>query len=173
VRLLVEWLNRNAPGEPVLFVESVSIAGLHATAWANMWHYHPFNNRLQLAKTQEEILDLMRQLQVRWFVVPDRPIARSNTTPQLLDFLAHYTFKAYSVGGWSVAQLRDDGAMSLTPPAFSPTHSPRGRNRKRQSAREFAFPSLEGLVGRQVRPDGASIAHFRAIGFHPPCDFVR
>src|SRR6202030_3433206 len=110
------------------------------------WHYYPFNNRLQRAKTQEEVLALMRQLQVRWFVVPDRLVEAADTTPQLLGFLAHYTFKAFSVGGWSVAHVRDDGAVSAAPPASSCPHSPRGRNRKRQPARDFAFPSLEGLV---------------------------
>lgn len=51
----------------------------------------PFNDRLQRAKKQEEVFNLMLQLHVRCFVVPDRLVSRANITPQLPDFLAHYT----------------------------------------------------------------------------------
>jgi len=104
VRALIEWLNTNAPDQPVLFIRDNQIAGLHGLAYSTVWHHYPFLRELFKCQTPEDVLRLVNRLGIRWFVAPD---SWDNFSPPLTQFMAKYTVQRIAIADHYVAELRD------------------------------------------------------------------
>ena len=69
-RILVEYLNRKAPGEPVAFFGGAAIAGLHARAYTDTWHTYAYWSRLIGATTPDEIAAMFGELGIHHLITP-------------------------------------------------------------------------------------------------------
>jgi len=87
VRLLIERLNRIAPGQPVAFFSTDATAGLNALAYTDTWHSELYWNRVRFANKPEEIVAVMRDLGIRHVVAP---ASRQGASAPIHDFLARW-----------------------------------------------------------------------------------
>ena len=108
VRLLVDQLNRQHPGENALFLETMDIAGLRGTAYSNGWHYWLFMNRVERLGTPLDAFRLFQELGIRHFVFPDPATGIPVRDSQIRSFLAHFVEPAMDRGGFRLAGLRSD-----------------------------------------------------------------
>lgn len=69
-RILVEYLNRTAPGEPVAFFSGAAIAGLHARAYADTWHTYEYWKSLIRCRSPEAAALMVRKLGIRHVIAP-------------------------------------------------------------------------------------------------------
>ncbi len=70
VRLLIEELNRVAPGEPVAFFSTDATAGLRGRAYTDTWHSEAYWKRVRNASDAAGVAAVMRELGVRYVVAP-------------------------------------------------------------------------------------------------------
>lgn len=98
-RYLIDEVNRMAPGEPVLFVQSTSHARLLGTAYTNSWHHMHFVEQLRSQSTALDSLRLFNAAGIRWFVYPRPEGGRSVPEVPLEWFLHDYT-RPVSQSGW-------------------------------------------------------------------------
>lgn len=71
-RTLIEYLNRNAPGESVAFFGGDAIAGLNARAYTDTWHTYEYWKRLIHSPTPQEIAATFRELGIKHVIAPIR-----------------------------------------------------------------------------------------------------
>ena len=88
VRKLVDHLNRTAPGEPVAFFDSDSIAGLHAAPYTDSWHSEPYWSRVRNARLPEEIAAILREFGIHHAIAP---LTGQVKYPVIRTFLAQWT----------------------------------------------------------------------------------
>lgn len=69
-RLLIDDLNRRAPGQPVAFFSVDEIAGASGPAYTDTWHNQHFSDQLRDARDPRSIAVLLHQLGVRYVVAP-------------------------------------------------------------------------------------------------------
>jgi hypothetical protein len=70
VRLLIERLNRDAPGEPVAFFTTDATAGLRATAYTDTWHNEHYWERVRNLPDAADIAAEFRSLGIRHVIAP-------------------------------------------------------------------------------------------------------
>ena len=70
VRLLIDRLNREAPGEPVAFFATDATAGLRATAYTDTWHNEHYWERVRNAPDAAAIAAQFRSLGIRHVIAP-------------------------------------------------------------------------------------------------------
>jgi Dolichyl-phosphate-mannose-protein mannosyltransferase len=142
-RLLVQYLNRRAPGEPVAFFW-IGIAGLKGRPYTSGTHTFEFYRQCERANSPEAVNELMYRNEIRYFVTP-LPKCGTPNMPQLTQFIQRYTEEKYRSGCLYVAEvkgstgkaarLKDEGgefgrrsglqSKSLKPPnADRPDHAP-------------------------------------------------
>lgn len=69
-RLLIERLNREAPGEPVAFLGTDATAGLAGRAYTSTWHSEHFWQRVRDSEEPPHIAAYLRELGIRYVVAP-------------------------------------------------------------------------------------------------------
>jgi hypothetical protein len=69
-RLLIERLNREAPGQSVAFFSTDATAGLYGRAYTDTWHNNAYWLRLLHARGAPEIAAVMREYDIRHIVAP-------------------------------------------------------------------------------------------------------
>jgi hypothetical protein len=122
----INQLNRSFPGAPVLFVDTVDIAGLSAQPYALTWHFYPLTETINEARSFAEIRRALNAHSVRYIVHSTAPEAKWvvrtpeearrspwNTTyvPTLFNsFLEKQTFPVFSLAGWEIRQVRSESA---------------------------------------------------------------
>ena len=104
-RLLVEELNRRAPGEAAAFIESNQYAGLHASAYTDVWHHDAFRKRLLAATDGFGVLELMNGLGIHWIVAPCPGGTEPTGNVAVEQFLERYTMTVDRVGTYCLARL--------------------------------------------------------------------
>jgi hypothetical protein len=105
-RLLVEYLNRVAPGEPVAFF-SVGVAGLRARPYTSGTHTFEFFRQCTAASSAEAVKDLMTKKGIRHFVTP-LPACGEPNMPQLTEFIKRYTKEQIRRGCLYVADMKSE-----------------------------------------------------------------
>jgi hypothetical protein len=130
VRKLVEWLNQNKPGKPVLFLATSEIAGLQGRALTNSWHNPDFNKQLYAANSTATALALLNKYDIQWIVAPDpsstlvvpqigiRNLVACCTDPKMKSgrfYLAHLREQTGAIGGIIPAGpgLYDDSSPAI------------------------------------------------------------
>jgi hypothetical protein len=108
VRALVDHLNREHSGEPVVFADVNQIAGLRGRAYTTTWHNENFRRSLQATRSPVECLRLLRDLGIQRAIAPSR--SSLVTHPHLRKILGPNLLER---DGWRIATLID-------PPVFPP-----------------------------------------------------
>jgi hypothetical protein len=70
VRRLIDYLNAHHPGAPVALIGTTDMAGLRGRAFADNWHTNDFNTRLWIARSEQDILRLLRERGIEELVAP-------------------------------------------------------------------------------------------------------
>jgi hypothetical protein len=70
VRVLIERLNHEAPGEPVAFFSTDATAGLEAAAYTDTWHHEHYWERVRNAPDAAAIAAQFRSLGIRHVIAP-------------------------------------------------------------------------------------------------------
>ncbi len=70
IRSLVEFLNKEAPGQPVAFLDDDVIAGLAGKPWTASWHTWTFLAALDNANSPAAVLRVFDRHGLRWAVGP-------------------------------------------------------------------------------------------------------
>jgi hypothetical protein len=117
-RILIERLNRDAPGEPIAFFGGATIAGLHAPAYSDTWHSYAYWTRMASTRSGDEAAAVLRSLGIRRLIAPV-PVERWQTPyPSVDKFLDEWT---QSIGttadGFGLLEIR-----------ATPLHSDHDRN---------------------------------------------
>lgn len=94
VRALIEYLNEQHPGVPVVFVVSGQTAGLRARAFVNSWHQYPFHARALACKNGDDWRALLSSVGAGFIVGP----AGEASDAGLRDYLARFATPVMTVG---------------------------------------------------------------------------
>jgi hypothetical protein len=104
-RLLVDYLNGHAPGDPVLFVKTSQSAGLAATAYSDEWHHYSFSRLIANAEIPFDCLRLASERGIRWFVAPNAGTGMVPRYAILQPFLERYTLPVHTEGPFQLRRL--------------------------------------------------------------------
>lgn len=107
-RVLVEYLNRTAPGEPAAFFW-IGIAGLHGRPYTSGSHTFEFFRQCEAAGSAEAVKELMARNGIRYFVTP-LPNCGEPNMPQLAEFIKRYTEERFRSGCLYVAETKSSRA---------------------------------------------------------------
>ena len=107
-RVMVEYLNRTAPGEAAAFFWP-GIAGLKGRPYTSGSHTFEFFRQCEAASSAEAVNELMAKNGIRHFVSP-LPNCGEPNMPQLKEFLKRYTEERFRVGCLYVAATKSGGA---------------------------------------------------------------
>jgi len=101
-RKLIDYLNQQHPGEPVLFLETLEIAGLHAEEYSNSWHHTGFLKQLSEAEYPAGLTRLFAEHHIRYFIAPRQAPVRQIS---VLQYLRDNTREETANGGFAVYAL--------------------------------------------------------------------
>jgi hypothetical protein len=107
LRVMVDYLNRTAPGEPVA-IFWVGIAGLQGRPYTSGSHTFEFFRQCEAAHSAEAVRDLMAKNGIRHFVSP-LPKCGEPNMPQLIEFLKRYTEERFRGNCMYVAETKSSG----------------------------------------------------------------
>ncbi len=107
-RILIGDLNRLAPGEPVVLLETNAYAGLYATAYTNTWHHSEFVRSLSKIHSDIDCLRLMNGLRVHWFIAPAVESGTPIREEWMQSFLTEYTRPERTVDRFYLARLKTE-----------------------------------------------------------------
>ena len=119
-RVMVEYLNRRAPGEPAAFFW-IGIAGLRGRPYTSGSHTFEFLRQCQAANSAEAVKELMAKSRIRHFVTP-LPNCGEPNLPQLTEFIKRYTEERFRGGCLYVAEMKRDGAGEQPAPPTGVHH---------------------------------------------------
>jgi hypothetical protein len=109
-RLLVDWLNANAPGTTVgwLRADFGGPAGLASPHWRNSWHDYPSFRELREATTPEDIAEFARRRGTMLFLLPKTDHRDASAMDRAIGgFRDRYTVSVMSSGGTLLARWAD------------------------------------------------------------------
>jgi hypothetical protein len=69
-RLLIDYLNRAAPGEPVAFFSTGAVAGLRGAAFTDSWHTNDYWSAIRSATVPEQVAATLRSYRIHYIVAP-------------------------------------------------------------------------------------------------------
>ena len=117
-RLIVDHLNRTAPGEAALFCEFDHIAGFAGPVFTTNWHTYLRHEGLPNVREAAEVLVWLERRCVRYVASPDP--ATLDTWPRVLPaFLADFAEPVFSPGGgWTLYRVRPELGRDPPPPEF-------------------------------------------------------
>ena len=121
-RVMVEYLNRMAPGEPAAFFSN-GIAGLLGRPYTSGSHTFEFFRLCEAAVSAEAVKKLMATHSIRYFVTPTGNCGEPNM-PQLADFVKRYTEERFRRGCVYVTETKSEGADSLAMPGAGELAAP-------------------------------------------------
>jgi hypothetical protein len=114
LRVMVDYLNRTAPGEPAAFFW-VGMAGLRGRVYTSGTQTFEFMQQCDLAGTAEGVRDLMARNGIRHFVSP-LPACGEPNMPQLTEFLKRYTLERFRGTCLYVAESKGAGPSAVMLP---------------------------------------------------------
>jgi hypothetical protein len=117
VRVLIDDLNRRAPGQPVAFFSTDQTGGLNGPSYTDGWHSERYWSRVQQARTSREVAVFLSGLGVHYIVAPDS--RRGGNTPVELFLRQWLEPVRMPVGPLGLFRMRDPSAIPDTSP-FAP-----------------------------------------------------
>ena len=121
-RVMVDYLNRMAPGEPAAFFSN-GIAGLLGRPYTSGSHTFEFFRLCEAAGSAEAVKKLMATHSIRYFVTPSGNCGEPNM-PQLVDFVKRYTEERFRRGCVYVAETKSETADTLPMPGAGELAAP-------------------------------------------------
>jgi hypothetical protein len=112
-RVLIQYLNQTAPGQPAVFMNSNATAGLLGRAYTDTWHTPDFEQMLSRTRSTGELLGEFNRLGIRYLfanVAGDHLAIHHSTVRTLVAACGQIERE---VAGLALVRLRDDCA-----PAF-------------------------------------------------------
>jgi hypothetical protein len=104
VRVLIDRLNREAPGEPVAFFSGDATAGLRATAYTDTWHNEHYWERVRNAPDAADIAGQFRVLGIRHVIAP---VSREAPFEVVKTFLGRWLDAESTVGPLALYRVRE------------------------------------------------------------------
>ncbi len=104
VRVLIQRLNREAPGEAVAFFSTDATAGLRATAYTDTWHNEHYWEHVRNAPDPAAIAAQFRGLGIRHVIAPS---TREAPFEVVRGFLARWLDAGTTVGPLTLYRVRD------------------------------------------------------------------
>jgi hypothetical protein len=112
-RVLIAQLNRQYPGEAVLFLDGTDIADLRAPAYRDHWHDMETYFPLHQARTPEEALALIAKWKIPHYLVPLRAGVMSLDSDVLQPLVSACLEPESHFGDYVIARLAPDCAKRL------------------------------------------------------------
>jgi hypothetical protein len=108
---LIEYANRELPGESVAFIARDGVGRLKARAWVNTWHGGFFADELRKAETPEAARHLLESRRIQYWIGPadERPELFSNTASWELSS-SEQSRVEYRAGDWAIYRLLKAGS---------------------------------------------------------------
>lgn len=103
-RKLIAYMNGQHPGAPVLFLETLEVAGLRAKEYSNSWHHASFLKRLNEAEYPNGLARLFAENSIRFFIAPLHIPVRQIAGAQ---YLRENASREFENGTYAVFALRD------------------------------------------------------------------
>jgi len=104
-RRLTEYLNLTAAGEPVMYLGTHQIGGLHAKAYTLGWHHARFSQEIAKSANANGVASVIRKYRIQHAVAPKNlSVLPSN----MQDFLRQYTLPVFASEDWEIRELRTD-----------------------------------------------------------------
>ncbi len=110
-RKLIAYMNEQHPGQPVLFLETLEVAGLHATEFSNSWHHTSFLKQLGNADYPAGLTNLFAANNIRYFIAPLHIPVRQIAVAQHLQANAA---KELENGNYAVYALHDGPPQAVS-----------------------------------------------------------
>jgi 4-amino-4-deoxy-L-arabinose transferase-like glycosyltransferase len=108
-RVLIDDLNRTAPGKPVAFFSTGAVAGLQGAAFTDSWHTNDYWTKIRSAQTAEEVAAIVRGLQIHQIVAP---VSLESFFPLFETFLREWAEPSSPIAGsMGLFTLRDSPMM--------------------------------------------------------------
>ncbi len=104
VRLLIDKLNREAPGEPAAFFSTDATAGLRATAYTDTWHNENYWEKVRNAPDAAAIAAQYRALGIKHVIAPASRFAQFEVVKA---FLARWLDAERTVGSLTLYRVRE------------------------------------------------------------------
>lgn len=108
---LIEYANRELPGEDIAFITLEGAGRLHARAWVHTWHGGFFAEEIRRARTAAQAREALESREIKYWIGPagDRADLFSNIASwELAD--GQQSRLEYAVGGWGIYRLLPPGA---------------------------------------------------------------
>jgi hypothetical protein len=122
VRLLIEDMNRIAPGAPVANFEGEEIAGLRGPSWTASWHTPKFFDRFPTTRTVAEYLALLHDFKVQYLIVPREGDWNYIAQSPLQVFVETATDQIATAGTLQLVKVREHVDPVELPPAGPGTY---------------------------------------------------
>ena len=103
-RKLIEYMNDKHAGAPVLFLETLEVAGLRAREYSNSWHHAGFLKRLGEAEYPDGLARLFAEYRLQYFIAPLHIPVRQIAVAQ---YLGENARREFENGTYAVFALRD------------------------------------------------------------------
>lgn len=108
---LIEYANRELPGEPIAFIAMEGAGRLRARAWVHTWHGGFFAEEIRRARTAAEARKTLETRQIKYWIGPtgERSELFSNiATWELSD--GHQSRLEFQSGDWGIYRLLPPGS---------------------------------------------------------------
>ena len=102
-RKLIAYMNGQHAGAPVLFLETLEVAGLRAKEYSNSWHHASFLKRLSGAEYPNGLARLFAENNIRFFIAPLHIPVRQIAVAQ---YLRENASREFENGTYAVFALR-------------------------------------------------------------------
>ncbi len=103
-RKLIDYMNSKHPGQPVLFLETLEVAGLRAKEYTNSWHHSGFLKRLGEAEYPGGLARLFAECGLRYFIAPLHVPVRQIAVGQ---YLRANASREFVNGNYAIFSVRD------------------------------------------------------------------
>jgi glycosyltransferase involved in cell wall biosynthesis len=109
-RIVISYLNRNHPSEPVVLTDDSSIATIQAPVWSNTWHDYVFLKQVRELSTPLDIYRLFRQRGIRQMIVDRSHATRQMALTNLINICGQPEFHSLV---FTALRLRPDCERAL------------------------------------------------------------
>lgn len=108
---LIDYANKELPGQSVAFLSQDGVARLQARAWVNTWHGGFFADELRRVRTAADARELLESRRIHYWIGPD------GTQPELFANFASWELSdpnqsaiEYQAGNWVLYRLLPSGS---------------------------------------------------------------
>lgn len=124
-RVLTEYLNRHAPGEPAAYFDGDFTAGLRGQPYSDTWHSYSYWLELGKSQDADQVVAVLRRRNIHYFVAP---ASGESYSPSIREVYQRWTTAPLATAGTFVLYGLRDAPHRLPRPArpFDRTPVPPG-----------------------------------------------